>query len=168
MHLVSGRELLTQQADGHLRDGQGVLRIDPLPGRRRGVGLASREVGLVVRHGEADAREVFRRPGVHHHGRVDAREGATLEHQHLAAPALLGRRAEHAHAEPEVVRHGGQRQPGPDSRGGNDVVPARVPDVGQRVILGAHGHDQLSVTTPGLECGRQVVDALAHGEATGA
>ena len=44
-------------------------------------------------------------PGVDHHRGVDAVEGAALEHEHLAAAALLGRGAEHAHGEPEVVGH---------------------------------------------------------------
>ena len=56
VHLVSGRQLLAQQADGHLGDGQGVLRVDPFPGRRRRMGLAPAEVDVVVRHGEAGRR----------------------------------------------------------------------------------------------------------------
>jgi hypothetical protein len=82
---------------------------------------------------------------MHHHGRVDSGEGAALEHQHLAPAAFLGRSAEHADGQPELVRHRGQGQSSPDSRCRNDVVPARVPDVGQRVVLGTEGHDQLSV-----------------------
>ncbi len=95
------------------------------------------------------------------------RERAALEHEHLAAAAFLGRRAEHPHGEPEVVRHCGQREPGSDSSGGNDVVAAGVPDVRQRVVLRAHGHDQLPVAYLGLERRRQVVDALVHGEPPG-
>ena len=162
MHLVARGQLLAQEADGHLCDRQGVLRIDPFPGRGRCVGLASAEVDVVVGHGEAGGRQALGRPGVHHHGGVDAGEGAAFEHEDLAAAALLGGGAEHADGEPELVGHGGQGQPGPDRGGGDDVVTAGVADVGQGVVFGAHGHDELAVTSPGLERRRQVVDAFVH------
>ena len=79
---------------------------------------------------------------------MDAGEGAAFEHEHLAPAALLGRRAEHADRQAELVGHRGQRQAGPDGGGGDDVVPAGVPDVGQGVVLGADGDDELPVARP--------------------
>ena len=127
--------------------------------------FASAEVDVVVRHSEAGCREPLCRPGVHHHGGVDAAEGAALEHEDLTAAAFLGGSAEHADGEPEFVRHRGQGQSGPHRRGRDDVVPAGVADGGQRVVLGAHGDHQFPFSGPRLECRRQVIDALVHGKA---
>ena len=160
VHLVARRQLLAQQADRHLGHGQRVLRVDPLPGRGRSVRLAPGEGHVEVGHGEA-GRQALGRPGVDHHRRVHAGEGAALEHEDLAAAALLGRRAEHADGEPEVVGHLGQRQAGPDGGRGDDVVAAGVAHVGERVVLGADRHDELARPGPRLERGRQVVDALS-------
>ena len=56
VHLVARGQLLAQQADGHLGDGQRVLRVDALPGCSRRVGLAPAEVDVVVGDGEAGRR----------------------------------------------------------------------------------------------------------------
>ena len=55
-------------------------------------------------------------PGVDHHRRVGAVEGAPLEQEDLAAAALLGRGAEHGDREPEVVGDAGQGQHPPRRR----------------------------------------------------
>ena len=55
---------------------------------------------------------------------------------------------EDAHGEPELVRHGGQGEAGADRGRGDDVVPAGVAHVGQRVVLGADGHDELAAAGP--------------------
>jgi hypothetical protein len=71
-------------------------------------------------------------------------EGTAFEHQHLSSSALLGRRAEDAHGQPDVVRDRGQREPGANGGSGNDVVAAGVTDLRQRVVLRAHGDDELT------------------------
>ena len=53
----------------------------------------------------------------------------------------------------------------PTAAGGDDVVAAGVTDPGQGVVLGAEGDGQRPVPGRGLESGRQVADALGHGEA---
>ena len=93
VHLVPRRQLLAQQADRHLGDRQGVLRVHALPGRGGRVRLPPGVVDVEMGHGEARARQPLSRPGVHHHRGVHAGEGAALEHQDLAAAALLRRRA---------------------------------------------------------------------------
>ena len=121
------------------------------------MGFTPREVDVVVGDSEAGPGQSFRRPRVHHHGGVDAGEGAAFEHEHLAPAALLGRGAEHADGEPELIGHRSQRQSGPDRRSGDDVVPAGVPDIGQGVVFRAYGDDEIPVARAGLERRRQLV-----------
>ena len=54
---------------------------------------------------EAGGLEPLVGPRVDHHRRMDVVEDALLEHDHLAAAALFGRRAEHRHRDPELVGH---------------------------------------------------------------
>ena len=117
----------------------------PELGRDRGVRLAALVVHAHVRN-RADARvEVFRRGRVHHQRRVHAVERAAFEHQDLAAAAFFGRRADHRERDAELVDERREREPGADRAGGDDVVPARVPDHGQRVVLRADRDVQRSV-----------------------
>ena len=134
---VGAADVLAQQADPDLRDGQRVGAVDALLGPRRGVRGLAPVADLPVADRQAGHRLTLDRRGVHHHRRVDAVEGAALEHQDLAAAALLGRRAEHLHGQPEVVGERGEREAGAGGRGGDDVVAARVADPGQGVVLGA-------------------------------
>ena len=63
--------------------------------------------------GQAGGLETVLGPGVDHHRRVGAVEGAPLEQEDLAAAALFGRGAEDRDRQAEVV---GQRRPGPGRR----------------------------------------------------
>ena len=68
-------------------------------------------------------------------------EHAAPEELHLAAAALLGGRADHLDsARGKPGPHGCQRRARPRARRRDDVVPARVPDARQRVVL-AHDRD---------------------------
>ena len=108
----------------------------------------------------ADARvEVFRRRRVHHQRRVHAVERAPLEHQDLAAAALFGRRADHRERDAEIVDERREREPGADRGRRDDVVPARVTDHGQRVVLRADRDVQRPVADAARERGRQIADA---------
>ena len=164
MHLVARGELLAEQAEGHLGDRHRVEGVDPLPGGGRGMGLLAFEEDVEVGHGEAGAGQALDRPGVDHHGGVDVLEGAAVQHEDFAAAPLLGGRAEHPHLQAYVVGHRGQGQPGPHGARRDDVVAAGVAHVGQRVVLGAHGDDQVAVTRPGLQCRGDVVDAFGDRE----
>ena len=94
----------------------------------------------------ADARvEVFERRRVHHHRRVHAVERAAFEHEDLAAAALFGRRADDRDRDAELVDERREREPGADGGRGDDVVPARVPDARQRVVLRADREVQRAV-----------------------
>ena len=80
------------------------------------------------------------RGGVHHHREVDAVERARADQVDLAAAALLGRCPEDGDPQPGLIGDRGEGEPGADRRRRDDVVPAGVPDTGQRVVLRAH-HD---------------------------
>ena len=51
MHLVARRQLLAQQADGNLGNGERVLGVDAFPRSSRRMGLVSLEVDVEVRDG---------------------------------------------------------------------------------------------------------------------
>ena len=60
-----------------------------------------------------------------------------LEQQRFSATGLFGGRAHQHDRQPEVVGHLRERQRGADRGRGDDVVPARMSDARQRVVLGA-------------------------------
>ncbi len=74
--LVTGRELLAQEAEGDLGDHHRVPCVDPLPGRGRRVRGATGEGHVEVGDGETGRLEAVLGPGVDHHGRVDVLEHA--------------------------------------------------------------------------------------------
>jgi len=86
---------------------------------------------------EAPLRHVAPGGRVNHHRRVDPPEDPLLDHPGLAVPRLLGGGPEGDHlpraedALPELR----QRRGGARGRHPHDVVPARVPQPGQRVHL---------------------------------
>ncbi len=81
-----------------------------------------------------------------HHRRVHAGERAPFEQEHLAAATFLGRRPDHGHRETELVDERGQCQPGAHGSRGDDVVPARVADCRQGVVLGTDREMQRPVS----------------------
>jgi hypothetical protein len=95
------------------------------------------------------------RSGVQHHRGADVVEGAGLEHQHLAAAGLLGGCTEQHDGQAQLTCDVGQRERGTDRRGRDDVVTARVPDLGQRVVLGADPDHQRPAAVDGAERGVQ-------------
>src|SRR5262245_4802877 len=100
-----------------------------------------------------------------HHRHMDSGEGTALEERQLPASGLLGRRSDHAHREADVVgdARGGCARPGRER--GDHVVPARVPDSREGVVLGAERHVQRPRTASRDHCRRQVADATADVEA---
>ena len=98
--------------------------------------------------------------GVDHHGRVDALEGAPLGQEHLAAAALLGGRPHDDDPPAELLRERRGGEAGAQARRGDDVVPAAVADLGQRVVLAQDGDGGALRTGPRHEGG---VDAERAG-----
>ena len=70
-----------------------------------------------------------------HQRAVDAVEGAGLHHPDLATAALLGRRSKDADLHADLVGDAGQRDARAHGGGGDDVVPAGVAYLRQRVVL---------------------------------
>ena len=167
VHLVLAPELLSQQPDPDLGHRQGVGRVDARLREGRGVGLPPGVVHVEVGHGETRHLDQLGRSRMDHHRRVDAGEGATLEHVDLASAALLGRGADHLDRDAEVVGEGRQGQPGPDGRGRDDVVPAGVADTRKGVVLGAHGDDHRPAPGGGDQGGGEVAHAVLDLEAAG-
>jgi hypothetical protein len=76
---------------------------------------------------------------VHHQCGVDALERPALDHLDLAPASLLGGRAQQEDPPAQLV---GQRRRGEaraEAGGRDDVVPAGVPDAGERVVLAEDG-----------------------------
>ncbi|WP_371801297.1 hypothetical protein OHA38_37365 [Streptomyces sp. NBC_01732] len=102
--------------------------------------------------------------GVHHHRHCHIVEGAAFEHQHLAASLLLGRGAEELHPAAEFVGDRGQRDRRARTGGADDVVPAGMADLGQRVVLRAHPDRQVTTAVLGGQRRRQIAHRAIHGE----
>ena len=99
VHLVTGLQVLAQEADRDLRDRHGVGGVDPELGSGRGVRLRGRctctpKCATALTRGS----HVLERCRVHHHRGVDAGERAPFEQEDLAAAAFLGGRADHTDA----------------------------------------------------------------------
>lgn len=93
------------------------------------------------------------------HRRVQAVERAALQHDDLAAAALLGRGAEHRDGQAEVVSARREGAGGADRGRGDDVVLAGVSESGQRVVLGADPDVQRPGADGRGERGRQPLTA---------
>ena len=82
--------------------------------------------------------------GVHHRSGVLSVEPVAFEQLDLAAPAFFGGRADHRQRQPEIVDDRRQRERRPDGDRGDQVVPARVSEAGQRVVFGAQRDVQVA------------------------
>ena len=162
--LVARAEVLAQEADGDLGDGQGVGGVDAPLGEGRGVRRLPVEEDVEVGDGQALHVDLVHGRGVDHHRRVDAIEGAPLEHEDLAAASFLGRGSQHPHRDPQVVGHPGQRRARPDGGGGDHVVTAGVADPRQGVVLGADPDGQRAPARGGDEGGGEIADPRLHVE----
>ena len=111
VHLVARPEVLAEEPDRDLRDGERVGGVDAELGRRGGVrlvaGVANREVR---RPRSTRGRHVLDRCRVHHHRRVHAVERAAFEEEDLAAAAFLGRCADDADRQAELVDERRERE----------------------------------------------------------
>ncbi len=151
VHLVTGGEVLAQQADGDLGNGEHVAHVDAAFGRGGRVRLLAGVANREVRHRADSRRHVLERCRVHHHRRVHTVERAAFEEEDLAAAAFLRGRTDHADGEAEIVDEWCEREAGADGHRRDDVVPARVPDLRERVVLRADREVQRSVAEPARE-----------------
>ena len=115
---------------------QRVERVLAAPRVRRGVRLQAREDDVDVLRRERVALDVVAVARVVEQRRVEALEQAVVDHDLLAAPPLLGRRAEEDDLAGQLVGERREGDRGPDPRGGHRVVAAAVAEPGQRVVLG--------------------------------
>ena len=103
-------------------------------GRVRGRAVVA-DVG--VRHRERPRLRDVDRSRMRHHRQVESCERATVEQLDLAAAALLGRGAVHLDRDAELVGQRHQRRADPDRDRRDEVVPARMSETGEGVVLGA-------------------------------
>ena len=164
VHAVAGLELLAQQADGRLGHDHRVSRVDALPGEARGVRLATQVGDGQLLHGDEGRLGDVLRPGMDHERRVDVTKQPRLDEGDLAATTLLGRCAQHAHAQAEALRDRRQGQAGPERGGADDVVAAGVPDTRQGVVLRADGHVERTRSAAADDGGGQAGHAPLHPE----
>ncbi len=108
------------------------------------------------------------RAGVDHHRRVHPVEGPRLQQQRLARPAFLGRCADHPYGEPELLGVRGEPECCAEAGGGDQVVPAGVPEAGQRVVLADECDGDRPAAERRAERGGQAVRGCGDGVAVGA
>ena len=101
--------------------------------------------------------------GMEHHRRVDAFERARLEQPDLAPATLLGGRAEQKHFAAQIIRNRREPEERADGAARDQVVPARVPDFRQRIVLGEDGDARpAGAPYPRAERSRQAAHAAFH------
>ncbi len=165
VHALVGADVLSQRGHRVVPEHRGV----------EGVAAPVREGGGVRGLARVGGRELLDRDHVHasqveagrvdHERGVDALERAPAGEQDLPAASLLGRRAHHDHPSAQLLgqRRGGQA--GAEAGGGDDVVPAGVPDPGQRVVLAQHRDRRAGGAGSGHERGVEPVRRPLHLEA---
>src|SRR5438128_2443465 len=84
-----------------------------------------------------------------------------------SAAALLGRGADDAHREADVIGDARGGDARADGDGGDQVVPAGVADAGEAVVLGAQGQVERPRAAARHERRREASDAALDGEAGG-
>ena len=164
MHLVAGRQLLAQEADGDLGHGEASCALTPSQGAADA--WASRPAKWTSKCATARQVPVSRSVG----------QGWTImaawtpskaprsSIRILPPPPSSAGVPSTRTVSPMSSATAASARPGADGGGGDDVVPAGVADVGQGVVLGAHRHHELAVAGARLERGRQVVHALVDFE----
>ena len=90
-------QLLSQGADGVEGQDHGIQGIDPLVRFGRGMGGLAKEFDSDAISGQCQATEQIAASRMDHHRCVHRLKHSRLDHEHLAAAALLRRRADHLH-----------------------------------------------------------------------
>ena len=129
-------ELLAPQPDRGEQQDQRIERVLAAPRVRRGVRLEPCEDHLDVLRRERIALDVVAIARVVEEGRVETLEQAVVDHDLLATPPFLGRRAEKDDLAGELVGQRGEGDRRPDPRGRHRVVAAAVTETRECVVLG--------------------------------
>jgi len=162
--LVAGAELLTEQPDGHVGDGHGVLCVDALPGGGRGMGgrplkwTSKCETARQVASRRSPTRGAPSWPGARRRRRR-ARAGRSSR-LHPLRPG-----SDDLDGEAELVCLVPECEGRSERAGGDDVVPAGVADAGQRVVLSADRQHQVAMATARREGGGKLAHTLVDVEA---
>ena len=99
--------------------------------------------------------------------RVEALEQAVVDHDLLAAPPFLGRRAQEDDLAGELIGERRQGDRRPDPRGGHRVVATAVTEPGKRVVLGEDPDPRPIAGSPaerGADGGREAAGRVLDGE----
>ena len=131
-----GCELLTPQTHRGEQEDERVERVLAAPRVRRGMRLEARVDDVDVLRRERVALDVVAIARVVQQRGVEALEQAVVDHDLLAAPPFLGRRAQEDDLAGELIGERRQGDRRPDPRGGHRVVSAAVTEPGKRVVLG--------------------------------
>ena len=155
VHLLPGRQLLTQQPDCHLRDGRCVGGVDTPVRRGRRMRFPAAVIHLNRGQRQRPGGRDIHRAGMHHHGDRQVVEDSGVEQQDFSTAELFSGRAQEHNRQTQLVGYVGQGQRGADRRCGNDVVAAGMTDPGQRVVFGAHANSQRTAAEVSAERGVQ-------------
>jgi FAD:protein FMN transferase len=136
-HAVAKAEALGVDQSKHVEASRERAPTVPrCEGRVRGSTAERRDDTL---RGERRVREHVAVERMEHHRGVDAFERARLEQADLAASVFLGRCPEELDRALDVRGVPREREERTDRRPGDEVVPAGMTDLGQRVVLGKQG-----------------------------
>jgi hypothetical protein len=94
---------------------------------------------------------------VDHQGGVDTGERAAPGQLDLSSAALFGRGAEHHEAAETVASERRRREAGAQAGGRDHVVPARMADLRERIVLAEHRHHRTLTAHRGPERRRHAV-----------
>ena len=122
-------------------------RAPSVPGSERGVRGRTVKRGDEALRGERGVREHVAVERVKHHGRVDTLEGARLEETDLAAARLFRGRAEELDRSVNRRRVPREREERAHGGSGDQVVPARVPELRQGVVFREQRHPRSRART---------------------
>ncbi len=157
VHLLQRAQMLAQHADRGVAEHQPVEGVSAELRVGTGVGSLAVDHHLPLLRGKCSRRMVVERGGVDHHRGVDPVKRAGLDQVDLSTADLLSRSPEDRHAQPSLLSQGSQRDAGADCGGGDDVVTAGVPHLGECVVLRTHHDVRAFPTGPSRERGREPV-----------
>ena len=132
-------DVLTERCDVHVAQHGGVEGVAAQLRSRSGMGRNAVVRGVDLVHGDRPHGGQVPVRRVDHQGGVDTVEGPGAEQELLAPATLLRRRTHDPDPAAELLGQPRQRQPRPESGGGDHVVPAGVAQTGERVVLAQHG-----------------------------
>ena len=129
-------QLLPPQPDRREQQDQRIKCVLPAPrvGRRMRLQPVKDDLGIL--RGKRMAGHVIPIARMEQQSRVESLEQAVVDHDLLAAPALLGRGSKEDDLTGQSIGDRGQRDRGTDARRGHRVVATAVAKAGKGVVLG--------------------------------